>query len=92
MVVGVCYLELYDDTARSLKDKRRQLKSLKERLKNNFNICVIEVDYQDLWQRSRLAVITGGDRGSVDRTLNHVINFVRKERNFTLLNYDFERR
>ncbi|HID31942.1 MAG TPA: DUF503 family protein [bacterium (Candidatus Stahlbacteria)] len=30
MVVGICFLELYDDTAHSLKDKRRGLKSLKE--------------------------------------------------------------
>lgn len=92
MVVGVCYLEIYDQTSSSLKDKRRLLKSLKEKLKNRFNICVIEIDHQDLWQRSRLAVITGGDQPMVDRTLNYVVKYIKKIRKFQLLDFTIERR
>jgi hypothetical protein len=92
MVVGVCYLELYDDSARSLKDKRRGLKGLKERLRCHFNISIVEVDYHDRWQRSRLAIITGGEADKVDQTLNYVINFIKSDRKFQILSYDFERR
>ncbi|HID31767.1 MAG TPA: DUF503 family protein, partial [bacterium (Candidatus Stahlbacteria)] len=56
------------------------------------NISVIEVDYHNRWQLSRLAIITGGEATKVDKTLNYVINFIKEDRKFQILNYDFERR
>jgi len=49
-------LHLQIPQAHSLKDKRRQIKSLKERLMNRFNASVAEVDFLDNWQKSELAV------------------------------------
>ncbi|HIE05280.1 MAG TPA: DUF503 domain-containing protein [bacterium (Candidatus Stahlbacteria)] len=92
MVVGICYLEIYDRSSNSLKDKRRLLNSLKEKLKNRFNICVIEIDHHQLWQRSRLAVITGGDPSVVDRTLKKVISYVEKNRKFQVIDFSMEKR
>lgn len=92
MVVAVCYLELFDRSSSSLKEKRRLLNSLKERLKNRFNICIIEADHQDLWQRSRIAIITAGEQAVVDRTLNHVVKFVERMRRFQVLDCTVEKR
>ena len=56
--IGVLTLELKIDHAHSLKDKRHVVKSLKEKLRSRFNLAVAEIDCQDLWQRSVVAIVT----------------------------------
>jgi len=56
--VGVITFELRLDESHSLKEKRHYVKSLKDRLRNRFNVSVAEIDYQDLWQRGLVAVVT----------------------------------
>ena len=56
--VGVITLELRLEESHSLKDKRHFVKSLKDRLRNKFNVAVSEIDYQDLWQRGLIAAVT----------------------------------
>lgn len=58
MPIGFLALEIHIPDARSLKDKRQVLRSLKDRLRANFNVAVAELDYQDLWQRSRVGVVS----------------------------------
>ncbi len=55
MVVGVRTWELHLAGCQSLKDKRRVLKSLKDRLHQRFNVSAAEVDHHDAWQRAALA-------------------------------------
>lgn len=55
MVVGVRSWELSLAGCQSLKDKRRIVKSLKDRLHHRFNVSAAEVDHQDSWQRAALA-------------------------------------
>lgn len=55
MVVGVGSWELSLAGCQSLKDKRRVIKSLKDRLHHQFNVSAAEVDHQDSWQRAALA-------------------------------------
>ncbi|WP_096154598.1 MULTISPECIES: DUF503 domain-containing protein [Bacillus] len=56
----ICYVEceciIYD--AQSLKDKRAVLQRILTRLKQRFNISIAEVDYQDVWQRTKIAIVT----------------------------------
>ncbi len=40
----------------SVKDKRRVVNSLKDSLRSKYNVSVAEVDHQDKWQRSTVAV------------------------------------
>ena len=56
--IGVLTLELRLENSHSLKDKRHVVKSLKDRLRNKFNVSVAEIDYQDLWQRAVVAAVT----------------------------------
>ncbi|UOQ47833.1 DUF503 domain-containing protein [Gracilibacillus caseinilyticus] len=42
----------------SLKDKRSVLKRIQNRLKKQLNVAIAEIDYQDLWQRSKFAIVT----------------------------------
>ncbi len=64
MVVGLLTLELHFPHARSLKDKRRELQGLKDRLRRS-NIAVAELDHQDVWQRARLGIVTLNSEASV---------------------------
>ena len=57
MVVGCCQIEIHLPACRSLKEKRRVLSSLRDRLRRRHNISYAEVAHQDLWQRAGLAVV-----------------------------------
>jgi len=56
MTVGVCTIHLHIPANRSLKDKRRVLKSLMARVRKDFNVSIAEVDQQDAWQTAALGV------------------------------------
>jgi uncharacterized protein YlxP (DUF503 family) len=58
MPVGLLTLELHIADAQSLKDKRQVLRSLKDKLRQKFNVAVAEMDHHDVWQRSVVGVVT----------------------------------
>ncbi|HEX7092839.1 MAG TPA: DUF503 domain-containing protein, partial [Nitrospiraceae bacterium] len=47
IIVGLCTVELFIPGSQSLKDKRQVLLSLKDRLREKFNLSIAEVDGQD---------------------------------------------
>jgi uncharacterized protein YlxP (DUF503 family) len=57
VTVGLLLLDCYIAESQSLKDKRRILTSLSERLRRQFNIAIAEVEFQDQWQRAQLAIV-----------------------------------
>jgi len=74
MSVGLLTLELHLAEAQSLKDKRQVLRSLKDRLRANFNVAVAELDYEDTWQRSVVGVVTLSNQDHhVDQALQKVL-------------------
>jgi uncharacterized protein YlxP (DUF503 family) len=71
--VGLLTLELQIQHAQSLKDKRQVIRSLKDRIRSRFNAAVAEVDHQDSWQRSTIAVATvSGDRQYAEEALRKI--------------------
>ena len=54
--VGILSVELHFPEAGSLKGKRKYVKSAKAQLQNRFGASVAEVDFHELWQRSRLTL------------------------------------
>jgi uncharacterized protein YlxP (DUF503 family) len=77
MVVGVGSIDLYIPEAHSLKDKRSVVRRVVQRVKNQFEISVAEVDSLDLHQKATIgfAVVTNDSR-LADSILNKVVNFV----------------
>jgi uncharacterized protein len=91
MVIGLLTLDLHFPGARSLKDKRSALRSLETRIRNKFNVSVAEVEHQDLWQRSRLAVVTvNTDHGHLDSTLSAIVSEAAGARDIELLDVNRE--
>jgi len=77
MNVGICRIKLHIAESRSLKDKRRIVKSVVSRLRNQYNISVAEVDDQDLWQLVTLGITcVSNHRQHVDETLSKVMSFI----------------
>lgn len=59
----------------SLKGKRKELASLRSALSRKFGAAVAEVDHQDLWQRSTLALALVGSSAS---DLDHLADGVER--------------
>lgn len=71
--IGVLTMELRLFDAHSLKEKRHVVKSLKDRLRNRFNVAVSEIEFQDLWQRALVAAVTvSSDRQHAEQVLQSV--------------------
>jgi len=80
VVVAVVTWELHLRSCQSLKDKRRIMKSLKDRLHNRFNVSVAETDYQDLWQRAELSCcVVATDNRHAESVLSAADNLVGQE-------------
>lgn len=63
MIVGVAKAELHIPQARSLKDKRRVVKSLLDRISHRHRVSAAEVAHQDLHQRTQLGfALVNSDR------------------------------
>lgn len=78
MTIGCLQAKLSIPEARSLKDKRMVLRSLKDRMLNKMNVSVAEVDHQDLWQSCVLAVVTvAAEKETVEQRLSDVSDFIR---------------
>lgn len=91
MFIGVCTFEVHVPESGSLKTKRHSIRSLKDRIRNKFNVSVAEVDDNDLWQKASLAVATiGNDKTRLNQTLDHVLELVRSVPELDLLDYQIE--
>ena len=78
MIVGSVRVRLLLREARTLKDKRQVLRSIKDRLRNEFNVSVAEVDAQDNRQVIVLGVaMVGNERKYVRTTLEQVVGALR---------------
>jgi len=91
MVVGILQLRLMIRDAQSLKDKRRIVKSLRDRIRNRFNVSVSEVDSLDLRQQAVLGVtLATNDRVFADQVLAKVVDLVRATPGAVLVDYETE--
>ncbi|HNO78648.1 MAG TPA: DUF503 domain-containing protein [Phycisphaerae bacterium] len=91
MVLGVLTLELVIYEAQSLKDKRRVVKSLKERIRNRFNVSVSEVEHQELRQRAGLAVaMVSNDAKLVHGCFDQIVGMVERDSVASLLSFEKE--
>ena len=77
MVIGCCSIKLYLHGNNSLKGKRRLVRAIKDRLKNDFNVSVAEVGDQDVWQSLHIGISTvGSDRPYMDGLWTKVIEAI----------------
>lgn len=91
MTVGTCRIELRLAGNRSLKGKRRVIKSLKDRIRGRFNVSVAEVDRLNEWQRATLGIAcVSNDSRFVDETLAKVVNLIEIETDALIVDYEID--
>jgi len=91
MHVGICTLHLRLAGSHSLKEKRRIVKSIKDRVKNKFNVSIAEVDMLDSWQWAVLGVAcVSNDSGFANSVLSNVINLIEDIHLAELVDYKIE--
>ncbi len=77
MIVGLLDLDLHIPASDSLKDKRHVLRSILDRLHNDFNVSAAEVGDNDVWRRARIAVVcVSNARSHVESVLGNARRLV----------------
>jgi uncharacterized protein YlxP (DUF503 family) len=85
MIVGVLTAHIHMQGITSLKQKRSIVKSLIERLKSRYNLSVSEVDHQDNKNYAVIGMaVVSNDTGFIDKQLDTIISFMRKDGRFYL--------
>ena len=91
LVVGVLETRQRLRASHSLKEKRRVVRSILQRIRARFNVSVAEVDDQDLWQSISLGfAAAGSDSGRVVAELEKVLHVVRTHPEAEFLDHDLE--
>ncbi len=89
MAISVCIFELHLPEARSLKQKRKVIKSLIERLHQRFRVSIAETDHHDLHQRAEISIAAVGRSASACRRLmEQVRDLIDGEPAAMLLHWD----
>jgi uncharacterized protein len=72
-MIAFLTLELRIEHAQSLKDKRRVVRSVKDRLRAKFNIAVAELDSSGLWNQATVGAVSISDsRDYLDGLMKNV--------------------
>ena len=88
MVIAYALFDLHLPGCSGLKEKRMIVKSLKSRIRNEFEVSAAEVGDQDILQRSQLGVAAiGPDQQPLDALLQDILRFVENNLDGQLLDY-----
>jgi uncharacterized protein YlxP (DUF503 family) len=92
MIIGALRIELYIDGNRSLKGKRRTLRSIIHRVKSRFgNVSISEVDSQDLWQKAIIGIsFVSNEAPYVNSILDQVSGFIESIGTVQIVSRDME--
>lgn len=91
MVIGVLTARLAIYQATSLKDKRRVVKSLKDRIRGKFNVSIAETDALDSRRSAVMtAAMVSNDARFAQQCLQQVANLIGDDRGAVLVDYTIE--
>jgi uncharacterized protein len=90
MIVGISVFELHLPASRSLKDKRRVVKSLIERVHQRYRISVAETGFHDLHQRAEIAIaaVVAGGESEMEKLMEGIRNLVESETEVYLTHWE----
>jgi len=76
-LIGFVECEYMIFHSHSLKEKRAVLQRTLTRLRQKFNVSAAEVDHQDSWQLTTVAMTSvSSSRQAAERELNHALSFL----------------
>lgn len=91
MIIGICTIVLYVPDKNSLKGKRQVIKSIKDRVRNKYNVSIAEVADQDLWQKAVLGIaVVGNEKKFVNQVMDKVLDLIRSTPMVEIIDYKIE--
>jgi len=91
VTIGVLQIEIAIHDAMSLKDKRRAVKSIKDRIAHGHNVSIAEVGALDEHRRSIIGIaMVSNDSRYVEGGLSKLVDFVRSVPQVDLMDYSIE--
>ena len=91
MRVGIFTIDIFIPGSQNLKEKRAVIKSIKAKLRNNFNVSLIESDHHDKWQKATLAIATLGTKNAIiDSCFANIIDFLDRNNQIQLIDHKME--
>ena len=91
MVVGLGVIKFRIHDCRSLKEKRRIVKSIVKQMQNNFNVSVAEIGALDVYQRAEIGFsLVSTDRRMVNSKMDKILNMVDELGLAEMLHSDLE--
>lgn len=93
LYLGLVTLDLAIPGCTSLKEKRRVVRGLTERIRARLDVSVSEYAFAELHQRAKIAVAcVGSDRGYVMRTLQHALGIAESRDGAEVTDWSLELR
>ncbi len=90
--IALLTVELRFPGVQSLKEKRRILQSMIQKLKSMFNIAISETDHQDTWQRSELSIVSVNTSwNELQRTIGFIQNWMQRQHDVEVIEDRIER-
>ena len=91
MILGLLSINSYLPAAHSLKDKRRILRKVVDRIRYRHNVSIAEVGDNEIWQRASLAVcMVANDSAFVDSALSKILNEIEKSLEGKIVDYTID--
>jgi len=91
MLVGLLQIDLFIGQSDSLKAKRYVISSIKDRIKNRFNVSIAEVGNNDKWQRATLGLaMVANEKKILEQTCSKILNFMDDNDQVEILDHQIE--
>jgi len=89
--IAILRIDFHLPAAQSLKEKRMVLKSLKDRIRNEFNVSVCELDGLDKWQVGTIGcVMMGNDRRYMNQCLENIVSLAQRHNGLQICEHQIE--
>ncbi len=91
MVIGLITLEIYFPYAHSLKEKRKIISKLKNKIKLKFNVSIAELEFLDKWQRTKIGLVAiNSQKLAIEKMFNKILKEIEENLEGELINYKIE--
>mgnify|MGYP000867457150 FL=1 len=91
MLVGIVYIKIYIPFSHSLKEKRKVVKSICAKVKNNFNVSIAEVDNLGLQQTISIGIaVVSNDKKHIESIIDKMLNFIESHTEGEIVEVDRE--
>jgi len=88
MIIGVLTVEAHLSDAHSLKDKRRVIKSLTDRIRAKFNVSIAQVGALDTWQSTELGLaMVSNDQALIHKVFTTIVDYIEAKGELVITDY-----